>query len=285
MEWTEAIDMAIKYIEEHITEDITAEDIAGQVHISPFYFQKGFSLLCGCSISEYIRNRRLTLAAGELVAENVRVIDVAVKYCYDSPDSFTKAFYRFHGATPSMVQKEHSLMRSFAPLKIKLTLEGGYKMDYKLMKKESFTVMGAMQKFSYEEASTAIPAFWQEHSEKGRHQYVDGMFGINIDESKGFHEFEYLIADLYNPTRDVPEGFTTVTIPALTWAVFSCTGALPNSMTGINTRIFSEWLPALKEYEFAAGYCIEMYDNPQKYANGINDENYYSEIWIPVKKK
>ena len=208
MEWTEAISRAIEYIEEHITENITAEDIAEQVHISPFYFQKGFSLLCGCTIGEYIRNRRLTLAAGELAAENVRVIDVAVKYCYDSPDSFTKAFYRFHGATPSMVQKNHLMMKSFAPLKIKLTLEGGYKMDYKLMKKESFTVMGTMQKFSYEEANTAIPAFWREHSEKGRHQYVNGMFGINIDESMGFDEFKYLIADLYNPARNVPEGFT-----------------------------------------------------------------------------
>lgn len=285
MEWTEAISRAIEYIEEHITENITAENIAEQVHISPFYFQKGFSLLCGCTIGEYIRNRRLTLAAGELAAENVRVIDVAVKYCYDSPDSFTKAFYRFHGATPSMVQKNHLMMKSFAPLKIKLTLEGGYKMDYKLMKKESFTVMGTMQKFSYEEANTAIPAFWREHSEKGRHQYVNGMFGINIDESMGFDEFKYLIADLYNPARNVPEGFTTVTIPALTWAVFPCRGALPNSMAGINTKIFSEWLPALKEYEFAAGYCIEMYSNPQEYANGVNDENYYAEIWIPVKKK
>ena len=76
-----------------------------------------------------------------------------------------------------------------------------------------------------------------------------------------------------------------VTIPALTWAVFPCRGALPNSMAGINTKIFSEWLPALKEYEFAAGYCIEMYSNPQEYANGVNDENYYAEIWIPVKKK
>ena len=111
------------------------------------------------------------------------------------------------------------------------------------------------------------------------------MFGINIDESMGFHEFKYLIADLYNPACNIPEGFTTVTIPALTWAVFPCKGALPNSMAGSNARIFSEWLPALKEYEFAAGYCIEMYDDPQEYPNGTGDENYYAEIWIPVKKK
>ena len=285
MTWIESMREAIQYMEENLEEDLKVEDVAKHIFLSPFYFQKAFRLLCGFTVGEYIRNRRLTAAGNDLLTTNKKIIDIAMKYGYDSPDSFTKAFYRFHGATPSMVQKNHLMMKSFAPLKIKLTLEGGYKMDYKLMKKESFTVMGTMQKFSYEEANTAIPAFWREHSEKGRHQYVNGMFGINIDESMGFDEFKYLIADLYNPARNVPEGFTTVTIPALTWAVFPCRGALPNSMAGINTKIFSEWLPALKEYEFAAGYCIEMYSNPQEYANGVNDENYYAEIWIPVKKK
>ena len=142
-----------------------------------------------------------------------------------------------------------------------------------------------MQKFSYDGADTAIPAFWREHAEKGRHQYVHGMFGINIDESMGFSEFEYLIADLYNPVPEIPEGFTTVVIPAFTWAVFPCKGALPDALAGVNAKIFSEWLPALKEYELAAGYCIEMYADPKEYPNGVGDENYYSEIWIPVKKK
>lgn len=72
---------------------------------------------------------------------------------------------------------------------------------------------------------------------------------------------------------------------AFTWAVFPCKGALPTSLQDVNTKIFSEWLPALQDYEFAAGYCIEMYDAPNKYPNGTSDENYYTEIWIPVKKK
>lgn len=105
MEWAKAISGAIEYIEHNITEDISLEDIAGHVNISAFYFQKGFSLLCGYTISEYIRNRRLALAAEELASDNAKVIDIAIKYGWDSPDSFTKAFTRFHGATPSMVQK------------------------------------------------------------------------------------------------------------------------------------------------------------------------------------
>lgn len=285
MEWAESISKAIEYIEENITADISVEDIAKHVNISAFYFQKGFSLLCGYTITEYIRNRRLALAAGELATDNVKVIDVAMKYGYDSPDSFTKAFSRFHGVTPSMVQKNNMMMKSFAPLKIKLSLEGGYSMDYKLTKKDSFTVMGVMKKFSYDGAKAVIPEFWKEHYEKGNGKYVCGMFGINIDESMGQSEFDYMIADVYNPMIDVPEGFITKTIPAFTWAVFPCKGAMPASMQDVNTKIFSEWLPALKEYEFAAGYCIEMYDDPGKYPKGAGDENYYAEIWIPVKRK
>lgn len=285
MEWSESISKAVSYIEDNITEDISVGDIAKHVNISEFYFQKGFSLLCGYTIKEYIRNRRLALAAGELIEDNARVIDVAVKYGYDSPDSFTKAFTRFHGVTPSMVQKNNATIKSFAPLKIKLSLEGGYIMDYRLVKKESFTVIGASKRFQYDGAKTVVPQFWKEHYEKGNGKYVCGMFGINIDESMGNSEFEYMIADVYNPIMDIPEGFVTKTIPAFTWAVFPCKGAMPDSMQNVNTKIFSEWLPALKEYEFAAGYCIEMYDDARNYPNGTADENYYSEIWIPVKKK
>lgn len=286
MEWAKAISTAVGYIEENITENITAEDIARQVNISPFYFQKGFGMLCGFTITEYIRNRRLALAAEEL-SGGAAVIDTAIKYGYDSPDSFAKAFYRFHGVTPSMARKNLTMLKAFAPLKIKLSLEGGYTMDYRIVKKESFTVLGAAKEFTYEGAATDIPKFWAEHAMSGNGRYVHGMFGVNIDEKMGSgnSSFEYLIADLYNPAMDIPDGFTTHVIPSYTWAVFPIKGGLPDAMQDVNAKIFSEWLPALKDYEFAAGYCIEMYDRPDKYPKGVGDENYYTEIWIPVKKK
>ncbi len=285
MEWSEAISRAVAYMEAHITEEITVEDVAREVYISPFYFQKGFSLLCGFTVAEYIRNRRLSLAGNELATSEKKVIDIALKYGYDSPDSFTKAFTRFHGVTPSMVQKNEEMLKTFAPLKIKLSMEGGYIMDYKIVKKEEFTVLGATKTFTYENAKEQVPAFWQEHYAAGNGQYVCGMFGINIDEQMGQDSFEYLIADMYNPMKDIPEGFVTKTIPAFTWAVFPCKGAMPFALQDVNRKIFSEWLPALKDYEFAAGYCIEMYDDASKYPKGTQDENYYSEIWIPVKEK
>ena len=112
MGWMEAVGTAIQYVEEHITEDLSAEEIAKQVNLSPFYFQKGFAMLCGFTLAEYIRNRRLALAGGELAAGSEKVIDIALKYGYDSPDSFTKAFTRFHGVTPSQVRKEQVMLKS-----------------------------------------------------------------------------------------------------------------------------------------------------------------------------
>ena len=285
MEWTDAIQSAISFIEQHITDDITAEDVANHVHISSFYFQKGFSMLCGYSVTEYIRNRRLALAGGALAATDMKIIDIAMKYGYDSPDSFTKAFTRFHGVSPAMVRKNDVTIKTFAPLKLEILLKGGYLMNYKIIDKESFTVLGASKKFEYENCKQEIPLFWQEHYAKGHGKYVGGMFGINIDEQMGNDSFEYLIADLYNPNTEIPEGFVTRTIPAFTWAVFSCDGPLPTALQDVNTKIFSEWLPALKEYEFAAGYCAEMYDAADKYPRGVQDEKYHSEIWIPIRKK
>ncbi len=285
MSWIEAIGKAIEYIEEHITEELTVEEIARQVNISTFYFQKGFSMLCGFTVAEYIRNRRLALAGNDLAIGDEKVIDIALKYGYDSPDSFTKAFVRFHGVTPSQVRKGKTALKLFAPLKIKLSLEGGYLMEYKIVKKEAFTVIANAKIFSYEGAMERIPQFWQEHYKEGKGQTVMGMYGINFDKEMKQDSFEYMIADPYNPVNEVPEGFVTRTIPSFTWAVFPCKGSMPIALQDVNKKIFSEWLPALKEYEFAAGYCVEYYDDPTKYAKGTMDENYYCEIWIPVKKK
>lgn len=285
MEWIHAIQSAIKFMEQHITEDISAEDVANHVHISSFHFQRGFRMLCGYSIMEYIRNRRLALAGGDLAATDMKIIDVAVKYGYDSPDSFAKAFSRFHGISPTMVRRGNVMLKTFAPLTLEISLKGGYLMNYKIVEKESFTVLAVSAKFNYENCKQEIPKFWQEHFEKGNGRYVCGMFGINIDEQMGQDSFEYLIADPYSPDKDIPEGFVTRTIPAFTWAVFSCDGPMPESLQDVNTKIFSEWLPALKEYEFVAGYCVEMYDAPDKYPKGTKDEKYHSEIWIPIGKK
>lgn len=285
MEWTQSICNAIDYIEENITDALTTGDIARQAMVSPFYFQKGFAMLCGHTVGDYIKKRRLTLAGSELVSTGAKIIDVALKYGYDSPDSFTKAFTRFHGATPTAVRRGEAMVKSFAPLKIRLTVEGGYTMEYKIVKKDGFTLIGAAKVFSYDEAEMAVPALWAEYHQSGKGDIVCSTYGVSIDEDMGGNRFTYLIGDNYDPAGEVPEGYTTRTIPAYTWAVFPCKGAASRSMPDVHRKIFAEWLPGCKEYEIAAGYNIEMYSDPLAYAKGAEDDAYYGEVWVPVRQK
>lgn len=285
MRWTECIGDAIVFIENHITEEITVEDIAKEVHLSPFYFQKGFAMLCDFTVSDYIRSRRLALAGIEVAATDAKIIDIAVKYGYDSPDGFTKAFTRFHGSTPTSVRRDGAGIKSFAPVSIKFTLEGGYSMDYRIVEKDAFTVVGLQRTFKYEEAMTEVPKLWTEFHKMADGTAICPMYGINADEAMAGNEFEYLIADNYDASKEIPDGFVTKVIPKFTWAVFTCKGEMPDIMQQVNRQIYSEWLPNCKEYEIAAGYCIEMYEDPTAYPKGVQDENYQSEIWIPVKRK
>ena len=152
MDWVNAIEKAIQYIEDHLIEDITKKDVAKYVHVSEFYFQKGFAMLCGFTISEYIRKRRLSLAGNEIAGSDIKIIDIAIKYGYDSPDSFTQAFTRFHGVTPTVARKKHTTLKSFAPLKLTIALEGGYLMDYKIERKKAFKVIANEKTFAYEKS-------------------------------------------------------------------------------------------------------------------------------------
>lgn len=266
-------------------EDLSVKDVADQVNISPFYFQKGFGMLCGYSLCEYIKNRRLSLAGSEVSSTNNKIIDMALKYGYDSPDSFTKAFTRFHGATPSQVRKDGKMVKSFVALRIKFSLEGGYIMDYKIVEKEAFKVVGISKTFKYDNAFQEVPKFWAEYTQGKISKEICGMYGINIDKTMGGNEFDYIIADDFSEDKAKVEGVSVTTIPKYTWAVFPCHGECTKSIQETNTKIFSEWLPNCKEYEIAAGMNIEMYSDPSQYKNGLMDKDYYSEIWIPVKNK
>lgn len=285
MEWTVCISNAIRYIEEHLTEELTTEDIARQALVSPYYFQKGFAMLCGFTVGEYIKKRRLTLAGSKLVSTDQKIIDIALECGYDSPDSFTKAFTRFHGATPSSVRKGEAMIKAFAPLKINLTLEGGDTMDYKIVSKAAFTIIGISKVLRYEEAAAESPKLWAAFYESGKDVHVRSVYGVSIDEQMDGDRFEYWVADNYDPAHDIAQGFSTRTIPAHTWAVFACKGAASHVMPEVHRQIFAEWLPGCRDYEIAAGYHVEMYGDPAAYANGVQDDSYYSEIWIPVRQK
>ena len=279
VEWLTCIRTAIDYIERHLTDNISAQGVADRVNISPFYLQKVFSLLTGYGIGEYIRNRRLYRAAVDLRDTEDRVIDIAFRYGYETPESFTKAFSRFHGSTPSRVRDGGAAINTFLPLTIKISIQGGKKV------------------FDNETAYAEIPKFWEEICEKYAYNVyagnapsnpceqalVDnciGEYGVCIDDI-GDGKFRYLVAGRYTG-GDVPEGMVVYEFPRSDWAVFDCIGPIPEALQSVNTRIFKEWLPGNPEYELCGNANVEWYDcvNGEK-----TDPDYHSAIWLPVKRK
>ena len=150
-------------------------------------------------------------------------------------------------------------------------------MEYRIVNKAQFTVMGKAKRINYETSYEEIPKFWKEHRETGQEKIVSGMFAICMDVDGEY--FDYIIADDYQPWKEIPEGYETRVIPGGTWAVFPCKGALPKSMQDLNTKIWSEWLPSCRTYRLTGNYDIEMYTPPTG-----NPDDYYCEIWIPLEK-
>lgn len=267
---------AIDELEAQLTETLNVEKAAKRACLSPFYFQRMFGALCGMTVGEYVRSRRLTLAGQELSRNReAKVIDVALKYGYDSPDSFARAFQRFHGVLPSEAREPGVSLQAVPPLHMTLSLEGGTKMEYRIEPKPALTIVGKSRRFHTETSYREIPKFWQEFCSGPDGGVICGMWGVCLD--GGGPEFDYWIADSYEDGQSVPEGFSLHTIPAGTWAVFPCRGALPDALQSVNTRIWKEWLPSCREYQLAGNYNVEYY-TPMT----ARPEDHYSEIWIPV---
>lgn len=295
MEWTESLRSAISYMEQHLLEDINADDVAEQVHMSSYYLQKGFGIMTGYSVGEYIRNRRLYLAALDVISGKEKVIDLAYKYGYETPESFTKAFSRFHGVSPAQLKKDAHKIKVFLPLKIIVEIRGGNDMDVTVEKMTGFKLIGFERVFETEDAYQKIPLFWDEFKEKylgllyGRTPKNEleeticnckvAEFGICIDDLGEKGKFRYMIAGRYNGGQ-VPEGMSVYEFPDMEWAKFRCVGSMPGALQLVNTKIFEEWLPGNPDYEIA------MYANIEWYSKGdMTSNDYESGIWLPVKRK
>ncbi len=272
--WIEAFQGSIDFMERNLTDDLDIEKIAARAALSPFYYQRFFCALCGMTVGGYIRARRMTLAAQDLAGTDAKVIDIALKYGYDSPDSFAKAFQRFHGITPSQAKEPGAPLRSFAPLHIKVTLEGGNMLEYRIVEKAPFTIVGVKRSFNSDTSYQEIPKFWDEWLAQGEKRPIMGTFGVCTDMNG--KDFDYWIADLYFPWEDIPENCETRVIPGSCWAQFPCT---IKTLQDTNTKIWSEWLPSLQGYALAGDYDIEVYLPPEE---GSQDMRVY--IWVPLKK-
>ena len=279
MELIESLNFALQYIERHLLDETDSEKAAKHVGLSRFYLERTFAALTGMSVSEYIRARRLTLAAQALLADDQKVIDLALKYGYDTPESFTKAFSRFHGVTPTSARRMSTLLRCQNPLAISIKMEGIAIMNYKMEQMDAFCVVGMEKSFHMDTSMQEIPKFWVEFDAKGLAKQVTPMFGICFDADANGN-FAYLIGEVLQPGKTVPEGMVTRELPAHLWARFARKGPMPGALQDVTRQIYSEWLPTNGVYEAAQNVEIEMYTE-----GDITAADYYSEIWIPVKKK
>lgn len=311
MDWLTSFKKAIDYMETHMLSDIGAKDVADAVHISPSYFQKSFKIVTGYSIGEYLRNRRLYLAGMDVLnavpADNSplqknpkaladkTVLDLAYKYGYDTPESFTKAFSRFHGMSPTQLKSQPTKIKVFLPLIVEISIRGGNKMEFQLEKRQSMQMIGLGRIFSYDTSYQDIPKFWCEFcsryctqdtpappEEQAIRQTIAecivGEFGVCVEDIDDGEHFHYYIAGAYQGGA-VPEGMSVFEIPASEWAKFNCIGRIPQNLQTVNTRIFSEWLPGNQEFEMSMPMNIEWYSN-----GNTESDDYVSAIWIPVKR-
>ena len=289
MDWLTGIQRGLDYIEAHLTEEISLDKVAQEAYCSNYYFQKVFGILCGMTVGEYIRNRRLTLAGSELSATDCKVIDVALKYGYETPESFSRAFTKFHGVTPSEAKKNGNKLKSFSRLFVKAILVGGTIMDYKITEKKSFTVLEKVERFTVENGENyrEIPKFWDRANEDGT---VDTLLKYATDTTFVFGicyggttkedpTFEYSIAVECAMDAPVPEGFRKTTLPARTWVTFGEKGKMPDAIQNMWKKIVTEFFPT-SEYVSTREFDIEAYPD-----GDTNSPDYYSEIWVPIKKK
>ena len=290
MDWITGIQRALDYTEEHLTEALDYESVAKQACSSAFHFQRMFSMLCGFSLGDYIRMRRLTQAAEALLGTGDKVIDIALRYGYDTPESFTRAFTRFHGITPTEARRGGTI-KSFSRLSVKLILSGGSTMDYRIEKKDAFQVIckkKLVNKPQGETATADISAFWNECQKNGsidaickygRFDHVNGILGICFSSEMADSGFPYGIGAEYNGAPLNGEALDIVEIPAYTYAVFSCKGKMPDAFIKTYRQICTEFFPQ-SNYEYGSGVELEVYPSAE-----VQDPNYTCEIWIAVREK
>ncbi|MGE8207581.1 AraC family transcriptional regulator [Heyndrickxia sp. NPDC080065] len=289
MDLLKNMNAAMKYIEENLTNEIDFKMVARLAHCSEYHFKRMFSFLAGITLSEYIRRRRLSLAAFELHNSNKKIIDVAIKYGYNSPDSFTRAFQNLHGITPSVARNNGQQLKAYPLMTFQLSIKGGNEMNYRIEQKEAFNIVGIMKRVPiiFKGENPEITAMWKsltmekiDQLKKLSNVEPKGMIQASTNFSEGRME-EKGELDQYigvATTQECPKNFSKLEVPALTWAIFESTGPFPSTLQETWGRIYSEWFPS-SNYQVTEG--PEILSTKSK---DLTSPSVKSEIWIPVLK-
>ena len=283
MEIIDAFNSALDYIEDNLDGEIDLRRASGLAACSQFHFQRMFAYVTGVSLTEYIRRRRMTKAALELIDGGEKVIDLALKYGYESPTAFNRAFKSVHGVAPSAAKSRGIGLTAFPRLTFTISVKGEEAMNYRIEKKEGFRVVGfhTTVPADMEESFAQVPKFWDEC--EGRMDELSalpagggpgGILGICAD---GEDKCEYYIAAASD--APAPHGMEALDIPESTWAIFECVGAMPDSIQNMQKRILTEWLPG-SGYELGCAPDIEVYAPGDQ-----SSPDYRCQTWLPIRKK
>ncbi|MDX9918108.1 MAG: AraC family transcriptional regulator [Gudongella sp.] len=289
MDWVKQLNESINYIEENLTGEISYEVISKIAGCSVYNFQRMFSYIADKPLSEYIRSRRLTMAAFDLLNSTDRIIDIAFKYGYESQDAFTRAFKNFHSVLPSSVRNGTVQLRSCPRLSFQILIKGENYMNYQIEQWPAFKVMGISHKVKTSTAFQVIPKIWEKAWKDGTmSRFIEnfpdyrpaGFLGIAAGGQWGdSEEMNYIIAvtshvDVHECKHfPVLEGMQEFSYPAATWAIFEANGELPDSTQKVYKQFYTEWLPN-SGYELADMPVIECYIQENR-----------QEVWIAVIKK
>lgn len=272
---------AVDYIEDNLKEDIDFDVVAKIALCSRYHFLKMFTFIVGIPPSEYIRKRRLTLAAFDLQNTNDKVINIALRYGYQSPDSFTKAFQKIHQVTPTQARENGALIKAYPRVNFSISIEGNEAINYKIVEKNSFKVIGFKRRLSIENLMNGVGEMWDSMTP----EKIQELTKLSSDNSTSFpmgiysemyddNSTDYYIA--VPSSNDKNTNLESLVIPSSTWAVFECRGALPLAMGEMFQRIYKEWFPT-SNYEHSSLPELEWYSD-----GDMSSDSYKSEIWIPI---
>lgn len=287
MDWIDDLNRAMEYIEGQLPGEVDAGEVARRAACSEFHLQRMFPYMTGMTLAEYVRRRRMSLAAMEL-AGGRRVVDVALECGYESPTAFARAFRAAQDASPSEVQRGEAKAVQHPRLTFTVQVKGDTAMEYRIIEKPAFRVVGYTTggDWTLENAGEKATAFWYElGQDNGRriHEALAlmdgsepaGLLGVSFCDDCGFKGYLVGVAT----SQPCPEGMQVRTVPAATYAVFDCTGPMPDAMQQLQHRILAEWLPS-SGYEWAAKSDVELYFGPDMTA-----EDYKSQVWLPIEKR
>ena len=285
MELLENWNRAISYMEDHLEDQVDMEKAAALACCSLYHFQRMFSYMTDITVSEYIRRRKMSMAAAELQSGQMKILDLALKYGYESPTAFNRAFKNIHGIAPSQARREGVVLKTYPPISFKITIKGEYEMNYKIVTKEAFRVVGKKTHFTggIDESFEKIPGIW---IQAGKDQIISQLCEVMNPEIPGImgictsakdEEFDYYIG--VASKAPAPAGMEELQIEAGNWAVFQCIGAMPDSIQNLQKRIITEWLPGAG-YEYVNAPDIEVY-----FEGDQSSADYVCEVWMPVVKK